>query len=353
MFTKILSIATEVPKIKITQLEVINTIKKIFSKKYLQKIEKMIPVYKNSGVKQRFGCVPMDWHFKYRGWKERNSTFIKNATQLVENAIVKCLEKKSIKIKDIDAIVSVSSTGIATPTIEALIVEKFSMSRYIKRLPIFGLGCAGGVLGLARAADLAKSMPGKKVLFFDVEVCSVNFQSNDFSKKNIIASALFGDGAAAAVLSTEGEGINIENTAEYTWKSSLDIMGWEITDSGLGVIFSRNIPKLIKKDFRKITNTFLKNNNLELKNIKEFIPHPGGAKVLDALEEVYDLKNGKLNHSRQILKNYGNMSSATVLFILERAIDKFDNKKKGRYLMTALGPGFTSGFMNLKINNKI
>ena len=102
MFTKILSIATEVPKIKITQLEVINTIKKIFSKKYLQKFEKMIPVYKNSGVKQRFGCVPMDWHFKYRGWKERNSTFIKNATQLVENAIVKCLEKKSIKIKDID-----------------------------------------------------------------------------------------------------------------------------------------------------------------------------------------------------------------------------------------------------------
>ena len=103
----------------------------------------------------------------------------------------------------------------------------------------------------------------------------------------------------------------------------------------------------------KITNRFLKNNNLELKNIKEFIPHPGGAKVLDALEEVYDLKTGKLNHSRQILKNYGNMSSATVLFILERAIDKFDNKKKGRYLMTALGPGFTSGFMNLKINNKI
>jgi alkylresorcinol/alkylpyrone synthase len=142
---------------------------------------------------------------------------------------------------DIDSIVVVSTTGIATPSLDALLIERMGLQRTVRRLPIFGLGCAGGVLGLARAASQAEVAPGKMVLFLVVELCALSFRRDDWSKSNVVATALFGDGAAAALLSTEGEGPAMVAAGAYTWPGSLDVMGWDVTDDGLKALFSRAI----------------------------------------------------------------------------------------------------------------
>jgi alkylresorcinol/alkylpyrone synthase len=212
------------------------------------------------------------------------------------------------------------------------------------RLPVFGLGCAGGVLGLARAASLARAHPGARVLFLVVELCALTFRKRDQSKSNIIATALFGDGAAAALLDAEAEGPALAAWGEYTWPDSLDVMGWDITDDGLGVLFSRDIPTLVRTQFREAADGFLRGRGLTLADIDGFICHPGGAKVITALEDSFGIPEGTLDEARAVLRQYGNMSAATVMFVLERMLAR----RGRRSLMTALGPGFTAGFLTLE-----
>jgi alkylresorcinol/alkylpyrone synthase len=212
----------------------------------------------------------------------------------------------------------------------------------LQRLPVFGLGCAGGVTGLARAAALARAIPGSKVLLLVVELCGLTFRAQDLSKSNIIATALFGDGAAALLLSTQGAGPRVEAWGEYTWPQSLDIMGWDIKDDGLGVLFSRDIPTLVRDELRQAADRFLALHGLNRLALAGYICHPGGAKVLDALEDAFELPHGALAHARATLRDYGNMSAVTVLFVLERLLAQ--RPRAGRYLMSALGPGFTASF---------
>jgi alkylresorcinol/alkylpyrone synthase len=216
------------------------------------------------------------------------------------------------------------------------------LRRDIRRLPIFGLGCAGGVVGLTRAAELAKAEPGSRVLFLAVELCALTFRKDDISKSNIVATALFGDGAAGAILSTKGAGPALGPGGEYTWPNSLDIMGWEVEEDGLKARFAQSIPALVASDFKSILHTFLQKNDLKLKDIDSFACHPGGAKVLDALEDAFGIARGELTHSRGVLRDYGNMSAVTALFVLERMQER---GTAGRTLMTALGPGFSAVFL--------
>jgi alkylresorcinol/alkylpyrone synthase len=181
------------------------------------------------------------------------------------------------------------------------------------------------------------------VLFLVVELCALTFRKRDQSKSNIIATALFGDGAAAALLESEADGPVIGSWGEYTWPDSLDVMGWNITDDGLGVLFSRDIPTLVRTQFREATDRFLAARGLSLGDVDAFVCHPGGAKVVAALEEAFGIPEGTLDAAREVLRDYGNMSAATVLFVLERMLAR----SHGRYLMTALGPGFTAGFLTL------
>jgi alkylresorcinol/alkylpyrone synthase len=214
-------------------------------------------------------------------------------------------------------------------------------------LPIFGLGCAGGVLGLARAASQAAVAPGKTVLFLVVELCALSFRRDDWSKSNIVATALFGDGAAAALLSTEGEGPALVAAGEHTWPGSLDVMGWEVADDGLRAIFSRDIPKLVTTQLQDAVSEFLARHGLALDQIDRFVCHPGGAKVIAALEHAFGLGQGALVEARAVLRDYGNMSAATVMFVLERMLAKAraTGARWERALMNALGPGFTAGFL--------
>jgi alkylresorcinol/alkylpyrone synthase len=213
---------------------------------------------------------------------------------------------------------------------------------------VFGLGCAGGVLGLARAAALARAAPGSRVLLLVVELCGLTFRATDTGSSNVVATALFGDGAAAALIAAEDAAPRSALLAwgEHTWPASLDVMGWRVEDDGFGVLFSRDIPTILRKRFGDAVDTFLARQGLARSDLAGVVCHPGGAKVIDAMEEVFDLAPGAMVEARAVLRDYGNMSAATLLFVLEKVLA---NRARGRFLLTGLGPGFTAGFLVLEV----
>ena len=342
---RLLSVATAVPEHVLHQADVQQRLRTIFRETAVD-AERFLPVFDNAGIDTRYSSVPLDWFEQDHRWSDRNPLYLESAVALLEQATCRALAAAGLSCSDIDGIVAVSTSGIATPSLDALLMERMAFRRDVFRLPIFGLGCAGGVLGLARAARLAKASPHERILFLVVEPCGLTFCRNDRSKSNIVATALFGDGAAAAVVSCTGEGPALTATGEHTWSDTLDVMGWGVEDEGLRVIFSRDIPSLIRERFRPVLDDFLARHALGLGDIDHWLCHPGGAKVLDALEDVLDCQRGSLGHSRAVLRDYGNMSAVTVMFVLARALGNGGIGR--RSLMSALGPGFTVGFLMLE-----
>lgn len=338
---RLLGLATAVPKHVLGQDQVSQTARAVFGTAGVADLDRMVAVFGNAGIARRYSTVPVSWYEEKHGWTDRNTLYLENALALIDEAARRVLAQTGLAAGDIDAVVAVSTTGIATPSLDAMLIGRLGLRSDVKRLPVFGLGCAGGVLGLSRAADLARAAPGARILFLVVELCALCFRHGDFSKSNLVATALFGDGAAGAIISTEGSGPALRQGGEFTWPDSLDIMGWDVAEDGLKAIFSRDIPALVQRDLREATHNFLARQGLRIDDIRSFICHPGGAKVIDALEEAFSLERGALGLAREVLRDYGNMSAATVLFVLERALRA---GTQGRMLMTALGPGFTAGF---------
>ena len=307
-------------------------------------------VYGNAEIARRHSCVPIEWFLEEHGFAERNALFLEHAAVLLAEAAAKALGEAGLQPADIDLLVTVCSSGIATPGLDARLMGKVPFRADVQRMPIFGLGCAGGVLGLSRAAAMAAAAPGSRVLLLAVELCSLTFRRQDRSKSNIVATALFGDGAAAAVVTcrTTDPGAVAAPVlgpwGEHTWPDSIDVMGWDVAEDGLKVVFSRDIPMLVRDDLRPVVDTFLAHHRIALCDIDQFLCHPGGAKVLDALEECFELQPGDLTFARDTLRDHGNMSSVTVLFVLRAALDA---GARGLQLMTALGPGFTAGMLLL------
>ena len=337
----ILSLATAVPPHPLGQPEVALRARHLFATSAGADFERLMPVFAHAGIERRYSSVPIEWYERAHGWAERNALYLEHAVPLLEQAAGDALALAGLRPEEIDAIVVVSTTGVATPSLDARLIERLPFRRDVRRLPIFGLGCAGGVIGLSRAADLARAAPDSRVLFLVVELCALCFRKDDTTKSNIVATALFGDGAAAAVLSCRGNGPRLGAAGEHTWPQSLDIMGWDVAEDGLRAVFSRDIPALVRHHMRDVTGDFLARRGLRSADIDYFVCHPGGAKVLTALEEAFDLAPGALADARGVLRDYGNMSAATVLFVLERALR---TGISGRVLMTALGPGFTAAF---------
>jgi alkylresorcinol/alkylpyrone synthase len=342
---RLLAVATAVPPYALDQDDVIERVKLLFGR--APDLDRLLPVFVNTGIERRYSCVPLEWYDRAHGWPERNRIYLASALDLLEAATNRVLSLTGRHKGDIDSIVVVSTTGIATPSLDALLIERMGLRRTVQRLPIFGLGCAGGVLGLARAASQAAVAPGKTMLFLVVELCALSFRRDDWSKSNIVATALFGDGAAAALLSTDGEGPALVAAGEHTWPGSLDVMGWAVADDGLRAIFSRDIPKLVTTQLRDAASEFLSRHGLAIGDIDRFVCHPGGTKVIAALEHAFGLGQGALVEARAVLRDYGNMSAATVMFVLERMLAKAcaTGARWERALMNALGPGFTAGFL--------
>ena len=341
---KIISVATAVPKYKINQSDVEKLAARVFDTS-MDEFSRLAPVYGNAAIQTRYSCVPLEWYEQPCPFSERNKLYQENAVELLAEAGQKALEKAHLTFDDIDGLVVVSSSGIATPSLDALLMEKLHLKRNMERLPIFGLGCVGGVLGLARTAQLARGTPDKRYLYMVVELCGLDFIHSDCTKSNVIATALFADGASAAVISCKGDGAAIIGWGEHTWPDSLDIMGWDVSEEGLRVIFSKDIPTIVRRDMRQVVDKFLASQKLEIKDIVEFLCHPGGAKVLDAIEVALDIPSGNLQHSREVLRDYGNMSAATVMFVLEAGLR---SPRTGYTLLSSFGPGFTAGFVLLQ-----
>ena len=341
---RLMALATAVPPIEIPQAEIKARADAFFNTKGVV-MRHMLPVFDNAGVERRFFCVSLDWLVESHGWAERNRLYAAHAVDLLEEISRELLDRARLRIDEIDAIVVASSTGVVTPSLDALLMERLGTRRDITRLPIFGLGCAGGVIGLSRAAALAKTMPGACVLFLVVELGALTFRPGDHSQGNVVATAIFGDGAAGAILSTKADGPALGAGGEHTWTQSLDVMGWSVEDDSLGVIFSREIPTLVRERFRAALDQFLSRHGLPFDSIESFVCHPGGAKVVAALEEAFEMQTGTLRDCREVLREYGNMSAATVMFVLDRVLK---SGTRGRRLMSALGPGFTAAFQILE-----
>ncbi|WP_088010643.1 type III polyketide synthase [Gottfriedia acidiceleris] len=356
----ILSVGKAVPKYKIDQENVVPFIRELFLKRY-PSIDRLLSVFQNGEIQSRFISKELSWYSEEHSFEQKNQAYTEISIELTIEAIKNCVTSNEflsseVKYEEIDGIIFVSSTGISTPTIDAHIANILPFSSSIKRIPIWGLGCAGGASGISRAFDYCKAHPKSNILLVAVELCSLTFQKEDLSKSNIIGTSLFADGAAAVlVIGDESDLKNrtihkslpsIEQTNSTLMPNSLDVMGWDVRNDGLFVIFSRDIPSIVKNWLQPVVSNFLTENELTITNITHFIAHPGGKKVLDAYIESLNLSEAKIEISLNILKSYGNMSSCTVLFVLCEFMKLGKTNEYG--LLCALGPGFSSELSLLK-----
>jgi alkylresorcinol/alkylpyrone synthase len=341
----LLSVATASPPYELRQDEVIARARAMFEDRMPQFL-KLMPVFGNTGIRARQAVMPIEWYLRPRSWPDRTQAYVAGALELFAAAAGKALEEAGIAAREVDAIVTVSSTGIATPSQEARAIERLGLRPDAARVPVFGLGCAGGATGVALGARLARARPGDRILVVVVELCTLSFRLEDMSTADVVATALFGDGAAACVLTTAGEGLaQITGFAEHTWPGTLDIMGWRVDPNGLGVIFAQSIPPFVLKRLGPAMDGMLATQALGRQDVDRFVCHPGGTKVVEALEAALDLGQGSLDVEREVLAAHGNMSAPTVLFILDALRRR---GLPGRSVMTALGPGFTASTVTLR-----
>ena len=345
----LLSLATSVPPHVVEQSEAKELARQAFGgKKAL--FDRLSTVFDNAGIAQRHIVAPQDWYLSTHGWNDRNRVYLEAAEQLFIDAASAAIEKAGLKPDEIDGVVTVSTTGIATPSLEARVASRIGLRADVRRVPVFGLGCAGGVSGLAIASRLAAARPGKTVLLVAVEICTVAFRADQLTKASIVASALFGDGAAACVVRAEkgraGEaGIaRIEGAGQHMWPDTLDVMGWNVDATGLDVVFDRAIPPFVEEKVRPAIDGILRDMAVTAAEVDRFACHPGGAKVITALETALQLKQGTLDHEREVLSDYGNMSAPTVVFVMDRLLRAGLPK---RTVMTAMGPGFSCACLSL------
>ncbi len=341
----LVSLATSLPPHVFLQKDVLAAAWDVFGSR-LPQFETLSSIFANTGIIKRHGVKPFEWYLERRGWPERTKAFLEGAEALFIDAAEKALASAQLTGADIDTVVTVSSTGIATPSLEARVAGRLGFRSDISRVPVFGLGCAGGVSGLSIASRLAEARPGSNVLLVAVELCSLALRLDELTKANIVATSLFADGAAAMILRAgDGGATTVENSGEHLWPDTLGIMGWNVDPEGFGVIFQRTIPDFVTENLNPAVSQILANMGLSLADIDRFVCHPGGARVITALETALALHQGTLDHERSVIADCGNMSAPTVLFVLERARN---SGLPPRSLLTALGPGFTASCVALR-----
>ena len=341
----LVSLATSVPQHTFLQKDVLAAAWEILGSRFPD-FARFSSIFANTGIVKRHGVKPFDWYLTPRGWPERTEAFLEGAEALFIDVASKALASAGLRAADVDTVVTVCSTGIATPSLDARVARRMGFRSDVSRVPVFGLGCAGGVSGLSIASRLAQANPGANVLLVTIELCSLAVRLDEVTKANVIATSLFGDGAAAVVVRAgDGGETRIESTGEHLWPDTLNVMGWSVDPLGFGVILRRTIPDFVANELKPVLIQILARMQLSLTDIGRFICHPGGAKVINAIESALSLDQGALDHERQVIADYGNMSAPTVLFILERA------RARGlpaRSLITALGPGFTASCVSLR-----
>ncbi len=353
----ILSVGTCDAEHQVDQEKTVVFAKEMFED-HFPNIERLLKVFENGQIQTRNFVQDVSWYKHAHSLQEKNDLYIEKALEYSVKAIERCLRMYDTPYHEIEAIFFVSSTGFSTPSMEARIMNVLPFSPHTKRVPIWGLGCAGGASGVSRAHDYCLAYPEAKVLLVCVELCSLTFQNDDFSKSNLIGTSLFADGVAAALVVGEEVKVNEFEQDGRTYVKTIatqstlkphseDVMGWDVKDNGLNVVFSKDIPTIVDNWMYPMIHQFLIDQKLEMNQIRHLVAHPGGIKVLNAYRSALSLPKEMIVDALEVLKHYGNMSSVTVLYVLNRFFDKkIDAGELG--LLMALGPGFSSEIVLLE-----
>ena len=340
---------------RVEQSEVKQQAKELFITSFPQ-VERMMSAFDNTEILTRNLCKPLQYYTTLHSFEDQNAEYIRISLEYSVKAIEDCLEKAQIDKNEITDIIFISTTGLSTPSLDALIINKMRLNQNINRMAIFGLGCGGGVAGFSKASTLARANHDAVVLLVAVELCSLTFLRNDYSKSNFIGSSLFADGAAACIITGDhhvnktNKGITFLASQSKLYYDSLDVMGWEFLDKGFKVLFSSDIPTIITRNVNNDITSFLDREHVKLSEIKNFIFHPGGKKILTAYEDALAVEGDFLENSRAVMTENGNMSSSSVLYVLQKFFTK--GFTDGYGLMVSMGPGFSCEMVLLQMKNK-
>mgnify|MGYP002630131399 CR=1 FL=1 len=345
---KIASVSTALPPYRYDQDTIRQELQKIWSGRPSAN-GRLKSLHENVRVSQRYLALPLEEYAKPRTFGEANDHWIRVSQELGEEALRGALEKAGLEPKDVDAIFAVSITGIASPSLDARLANRMSLRSDVKRIPIFGLGCVGGAAGIARAADYVKAYPDEVAVLVSVELCSLNFQQGDTSVANMISTGLFGDGAAAVVIVGERRakqlgiaGLKIVDTRSVFYHDTEDVMGWKISERGFDIVLSPDVPVIARERLAPDVDKFLKSRGLDRKDIKSWVCHPGGPKVLSAIRDGLELSDEDVRFAWRVLDQQGNLSSTSVLMALNEAIEEGSPGKGAPGLLLAMGPAFCS-----------
>jgi alkylresorcinol/alkylpyrone synthase len=346
----IVASATALPKYTITREEVKLYLGRVFDIPE-RRLEAMMSIVDNAQVHKRHSIFDIDGTIEPRPLSQTNNEYIEHAVKLGREAAEKCLERAGMKPEDIDMIITVSCTGFMIPSLDAHLINLMGFRSNVRRMPFTELGCAAGAMAMGRAADFLQAQPGANVLIIAVELPTLTFQRKDISQANLISSILFGDGAAAVIVSGKNSGgpkILVSET--YTFPDSLGAMGFDLRDSGFHILLAKDVPEMIGEKIGGLVHGFLERQGRKREDIKGWILHPGGARLLGNVEKELGLCKCDTQPSWDILRDVGNLSSATILFILHEWLYKRP-LQTGEYAMAAaFGPGFSAEFLLLQWN---
>ena len=343
MSVKITAVAKELPKYTRDTKDIIPYLKVWLSGQEERFQRKVIKIFENAAVDKRYAIMDAEEVFFKTSFEEKNNIYIRECTQLAQNSLKKALDKAQIKPTEIDYIITVSCTGIMIPSLDAYLINNLNMRQDVVRLPVTEMGCAAGVSGIIYAKNFLKANPNKRAAVVAVESPTSTFQLEDYSMVNIVSAAIFGDGCACAILSSykNEEGPEILDEAMYHFYNATHMMGFNLKNSGLQMVLDQSVPETIAEHFPKIINPFLEQNNLSIADVNHLIFHPGGKKIVQTVEDLFGALGKNINDTKEVLRLYGNMSSATVLYVLERFMER--NLPKGDIgLMLSFGPGFSA-----------
>lgn len=343
MSVKIITVAKQLPEFFRETAEIMPFLDSWLTGQDERFIRKVKKIFEGANVDKRYSIMDPIEVFTKTSFEERNQIYVREVIKLGEKVLTKALEKANWKPTDLDYIITVSCTGIMIPSLDAYLINKLGLRQDIIRLPVTEMGCVAGISGMIYAKNFLAANPNKKAAVIAVESPTATFQLDDFSMANIVSSAIFGDGSACVLLSSseEDKGPKIIDESMYHFYDNEHMMGFEMTNSGLKMVLDIEVPETIAAHFPKFIHPFLEKNNLTINDIDHLIFHPGGKKIVQTVEELFSESGKNIDDTKEVLRLYGNMSSATVLYVLERFMDK-KPKTGEKGLLLSFGPGFTA-----------
>ncbi len=340
---KILAAATALPARRYRQAEIRDACAEAFPE--LLAVPARLSIFENAGVEERYLAEPIAYYFDGKSFEARNDNYLRRALELSKSALSACLARAGKSPEALDHLLSVTTTGLATPSLETRLAREIPSSPSLQRTPLFGSGCAGGAVGLARASELLRGRPEGFAAVVSAELCSLCFDPEDPSLLKIVSAALFGDGAAAVLLAGADAAVErplaeVVASGSFLIPDTLDVMGWRFADRGMKLLLSPDAPRVVEDNARRALEPFLQSNGVSLEDIDLFLIHPGSLRIIEAFERALGLSARDTLPSRESLRRYGNLSSASILFILEEALGR--RRDQGALaLLAAMGPGFS------------